>query len=73
MKKQNQKIKIEKIVDLLRNSDENETFCDSLYNLYVLIGIDKGVNEMNQGEGIPLEDFLAEREEFYEHYSRKFG
>ena len=36
MKKQNQKIKIEKIVDLLRNSDENETFCDSLYNLYVL-------------------------------------
>ena len=73
MKKQNQKIKIEKIVDLLRNSDENETFCDSLYNLYVLIGIAKGVNEMNQVEGIPLEDFLAEREEFYEHYSRKFG
>lgn len=65
MKKQNQKIKIEKIVDLLRNSDENETFCDSLYNLYVLIGIAKGVNEMNQGEGIPLEDFLAEREEYY--------
>ena len=36
MKKQNQKIKIEKIVDLLRNYDENETFCDSLYILYVL-------------------------------------
>ncbi len=73
MKVQNEEIKIEKIVDLLKKSKDNETFFDSLYNLYVLIGIAKGVNEMNQGKGIPLEDFVAEREALYENYNRKFG
>lgn len=73
MKAQNEEIKIEKIVDLLKKSKDNETFFDSLYNLYVLIGIAKGVNEMNQGKGIPLEDFVAEREALYENYNRKFG
>ena len=73
MKAQNEEIKIEKIVDLLKKSKDNETFFDSLYNLYVLRGIAKGVNEMNQGKGIPLEDFVAEREALYENYNRKFG
>ena len=73
MKAQNEEIKIEKIVDLLKKSKDNETFFDSLYNLYVLIVIAKGVNEMNQGKGIPLEDFVAEREALYENYNRKFG
>ena len=73
MKAQNEEIKIERIVDLLKKSKDNETFFDSLYNLYVLIGIAKGVNEMNQGKGIPLEDFVAEREALYENYNRKFG
>ena len=73
MKVQNEEFKIEKIVDLLKKSKDNETFFDSLYNLYVLIGIAKGVNEMNQGKGIPLEDFVAEREALYENYNRKFG
>ena len=73
MKTQNEEIKMEKIVDLLKKSEENDTFFDSLYNLYVLIGIAKGVNEMNQGKGIPLEDFVAEREALYENYNRKFG
>ena len=73
MKAQNEEIKIEKIVDLLKKSKDNETFFDSLYNLYVLIGTAKGVNEMNQGKGIPLEDFVAEREALYENYNRKFG
>ena len=73
MKVQNEEIKIEKIVDLLKKSKDNETFFVFLYNLYVLIGIAKGVNEMNQGKGIPLEDFVAEREALYENYNRKFG
>lgn len=73
METQNEEIKMERIVDLLKKSKENETFFDSLYNLYVLVSISKGVNEMNQGKGIPLEDFLAEREALYESYSRKFG
>lgn len=73
MKEQNEEIKIEKIVDLLKKSKENETFFDSLYNLYLLIGIAKGINEINQGKGIPLENFLAEREALYENYNRRFG
>ena len=73
MKEQNEEIKIEKIVDLLRKSKENETFFYSLYNLYLLIGIAKGINEINQGKGIPLENFLAEREALYENYNRRFG
>ncbi len=73
MKEQKEEIKIEKIVDLLKNSKKNKTFYDSIYNLYVLLDIAKGVNEMNKESGIPLEDFLAEREALYESYSRKFG
>mgnify|MGYP001851844232 CR=1 FL=1 len=71
--KPQEEISIGKIVDLLKNSKENKTFFDSLYNLYVLISIAKGVNEMNQGKGTPIEDFLAEREALYEAYNRKFG
>ena len=73
MNTQNEEIKIERIVDLLKKSEENESFYDVLYNLYVLLSISKGVNEMNKNEGIPLDDFLAERESLYENYNRKFG
>lgn len=73
MNTQNEEIKIERIVDLLKKSEENESFYDVLYNLYVLLSISKGVNEMNKNEGTPLDDFLAEREALYESYSRKFG
>jgi hypothetical protein len=73
MKTQNENIEIEKIVNLLKKSEDSETFFDSLYNLYVLIGIAKGVDEMNQKKGVPLEDFLSEREALYENYSRKLS
>ena len=68
MKEQKEEIKIEKIVDLLKNSKDNETFYDSLYNLYVLLGIAKGVNEMNHGKGISLEKFNKEMEALHESY-----
>ncbi len=61
MEEQNEKIEIEKIVELLKKSKDNETFYDSMYNLYVLLGIAKGVNEINQGKGTPLEELLKER------------
>lgn len=70
---ENEKIKIQKIVDLLRESKDSETFYDLLYNLYVLLNIAKGVEEINQENGIPLNEFLSEREELYENYNRKFG
>ena len=67
-------IKLEKIVKLLeKNPEENKTLYDNIYNLYVLIGIAKGVNDIRNGRGMTLEEFNKEREELYEHYSRRFG
>ena len=67
-------IKLEKIVKLLeQNPQENNTLYHNIYNLYVLIGIAKGVNDIRNGRGMTLEEFNKEREELYEHYSRRFG
>ncbi len=67
-------IKLEKIVNLLeKNSEENDTLYDNIYNLYVLIGIAKGVDDMRNGKGMTLEEFNKEREELYERHSRRFG
>ncbi len=74
MNKNQEKIEIENIVELLKKaSTDDGTFSGSLYDLYVLIGIAKGVNDINQGKGISLEELRAEREALYESYSRKFG
>lgn len=67
-------IKLEKIVKLLeKNPEENKTLYDNIYNLYVLIGIAKGVEDIRNGRGMTLEEFNKEREELYERYSRRFG
>ena len=67
-------IKLEKIVNLLeKNSEENDTLYVNIYNLYVLIGIAKGVNDIRNGRGMTLEEFNKEREELYAHYSRRFA
>ena len=67
-------IKLEKIIKLLeKNSKANNTLFDNIYNLYVLIGIAKGVDEMKKGQGMTLEEFNKEREELYGRYNRRFG
>jgi len=67
-------IQIEKIVELLKNSkEENTTFYDNIYNLYVLIGIAKGVDDIRNGRGITLEELEKEMEVLYENSSRRFG
>lgn len=71
MKKEN--IGIEKIVNLLKNSEDDGTFLDSLYDLYLFIGIAKGVENVKNGKGMSLEDFKSEREALYESYNRRFG
>ena len=68
MSTQKENIKIGRIVDLLKEGEENESFYDVLYNLYVLLGVSKGVGEMNKFEGTLLDEFLAEREALYESY-----
>ena len=67
----NENIKGEKIVELLKRADDDGTFYDSLYKLYVLIGIAKGVDDINNNSGMTLEEFNNEREAIYERYSRK--
>lgn len=74
MHKKQEKIKIENLVELLKKaSTDDGTFSGSLYDLYVLIGIAKGVNDINQGKGISLEELDREMEALYENTSRKFG
>lgn len=66
-------IKLEKIVKLLeKNTEDNNTLYDNIYNLYVLISIAKGTSDIRNGRGMTLEEFNKEREELYERYSRKF-
>lgn len=74
MNKNQEKIEIENIVELLKKaSTDDGTFSGSLYDLYVLIEIVKGVNDINQGKGISLEELDREMEALYENTSRKFG
>jgi len=37
-----------------------------LYDLYLLIGIAKGIDDIKNGRGITLEEFDKEREALYE-------
>jgi len=66
-------IQMEKIIELLKKSEDDGTFYGTIYNLYVLIGIVKGVDDIRNGRGVTLEEFNKEREALYESYSRRFG
>jgi hypothetical protein len=66
-------IPMEKIVELLKKSEDDGTFYGSIYNLYFLIGVAKSVDDIKNGQGITLEEFNKEREALYESYSRQFG
>lgn len=70
---QKEDIKIEKIVNLLKNSEDDGTFYGALYDLYLFIGIAKGIDDIRNGRGVTLEEFNKERIALYESYSRKFG
>lgn len=74
MKEEQEKIEIEKISELLKKAQTDDgTFYGSLYDLYVLIGIAKGVNSINHGKGISIEELDREMEALYENTSRRFG
>ena len=69
-----EKIEIEKISELLKKAQTDDgTFYGSLYDLYVLIGIVKGVNSINHGNGISLKELDREMEALHENTSRRFG
>lgn len=74
MKEEQEEFSIEKISILLRKSKSDDgTFLDSLYNLYILIGITKGMDDVRNGRGITLEELDKEMEEKYESYNRRLG
>ena len=73
MKIEEENVKMEKIVNLLKNSEDGETFFDALYDLYFFIGIAKGVDDMNNGRGITLEELHKEVEARHENYRRRFS
>lgn len=73
-KSKKENISIEKISELLKNAPTDDgTFYGCLYDLYVFIGIAKGVSDINSENGITLEEHEKEMEALYEYYNRKFG
>lgn len=67
-------ISIGKINTLLRNSSTDDgTFYAALYDLYVLIGLSKGIADFKNEKTISLEDFEKEIEELNENTNKRFG
>ena len=74
MNKNQENIEIEKLSELLKKATTDDgTFYGALYDLYVFIGLAKGVNSINYGNSISLEELDREMEALYESTSRKFG
>jgi len=69
-----EKISIENISELLkRTKTDDGTFCSTIYDLYVLINIAKGVESINKGNHITLKELEAEMEAIYESSNRRFS
>lgn len=67
-------VKTDSICELLKKCKVDDgTFSESLYNLYLCIGIAKGMNDIRKGKGTSLEEFKKEREALYERYRRRYG
>lgn len=68
----NENIPTEKISELLKKSTTDDgTFYSSLYDLYVFIGLAKGVDDIKNGKTISLEELEKEMEALYENSSRQ--
>ncbi len=73
MKIEKENIKIEKIVNLLKNCEDDGTFVDSIYNLYLFIGIAKGVDDVKNGRGMTLKESRERMMKQYESYNTKYS
>ena len=71
---ENEDVKIDSICELLKKCKVDDgTFSESLYNLYLFIGLTKGLDDIRNGRGTPLEEFNREMEELHGRYNRRFG
>lgn len=73
MKIEKENVNLDKIVDLLKNSEDDGTFLDSLYDLYFFIGITKGVDDIRNGRGMTLEESRERMLKKYENYNTRYG
>ena len=64
---------MEKIVNILKNSDDDGTFYDSLYDLYFFIGIARGLDDARNGRGITLEESQERIKLKYENYNNRYS
>lgn len=73
MKTNQENVSIEKIIDILKKSEDDGTFYDSLYNLYILIGITKGIDDVRNGREMTIEESRERMMLKYETYTAKYG
>ncbi len=74
MKIEKEDIDIDSISELLKNCKVDDgTFLDSLYNLYLFIGITKGVDDIRNGRGMTIEESRERMMKKYASYNTKFG
>lgn len=66
-------IQMEKISDILERYDDLDTFYDCLYEIYVLIGVAKGVDDVNNGRGMTLEESRERMMKRFENYNTRYG
>ena len=67
-------IYLDKISELLRKAPTDDgTFLGSLYDLYVFIGITKGVDDVRKEKGMTLHESRERMKKKYESYNARFG
>lgn len=70
----NEEISMEKISELLKKAPTDDgTFYGALYDLYLLIGIAKGMDDIKNGRGMTLEESKERMMRKYENYNRRYG
>ncbi len=66
--------KMDKISELLKKSKTDDgTFLDALYNLYVFIGMTKGIEDIRNGRYWTLEESKERMRKKYENYNARYG
>ena len=66
--------KMDKISELLKKSKTDDgTFLDALYNLYVFIGMTKGIEDIRNGRYMTLEESKEMMRKKYESYNARYG
>lgn len=66
-------IPMRNVIDLFKETKDDGTFYSNIYNLYVVIGIVKGISNVKDGNCITLEELEKEMKALYENYNRRFG